>query len=273
MNKCYIWPISICSWSVDNDFKKIDHFMDTLEIQHVNLDLRPICIERSEEYLKQVQSRDWIISCTMIGFPQEDYSSLEAIRQTGGIVPDKYWPENEQFFASAIDTTKELGVKYLMSHIGFIDHKQVENYQKLIGRLRSLADIALAQGVVLLMETGQESAEDLKRFLLDLDHPAIGINFDPANMILYNKGNPIEALKILAPWVKHIHIKDATLTDTPGTWGSEVVWGTGQVGDEKFLDTLKNAQYKGAVAVEREAGESRVEDIQTAVKQLIQYQG
>lgn len=80
---------------------------------------------------------------------------------------------------------------------------------------------------------------ELRRFLEELNHPALAVNFDPANMILYDKGNPIEALQTLSPWIKHVHIKDAIRTQTPGTWGPEVPWGSGQVGGEKFLKTLK----------------------------------
>jgi len=60
----------------------------------------------------------------------------------------------------------------------------------------------------------------------------VAVNFDPANMILYDKGDPIEAVRTLGPWIKHLHVKDATRTEQPGTWGAEVPWGTGQVGRE-----------------------------------------
>jgi sugar phosphate isomerase/epimerase len=87
-------------------------------------------------------------------------------------------------------------------------------------------------------------------------------------MILYDKGDPIEALKLLAPWIKHVHIKDAVKSEVKGGWGSEVPWGEGQVGAEKFMETLNSISYRGAVAVEREAGEKRIEDIKSAIKIL-----
>jgi len=272
MNKCYIWPISLCSWSLRNDFEKINAVMKSYEFQHVHLDLRPACVEKSAEYVQKVLKQNWIISATMIGFPQEDYSTLETIRQTGGIVPDEYWEQNHQFFVNAVDVTKTLNVKYLTTHIGFIDHSCPANYQKLLGRVKSMADRASQKQVILLMETGQESAEDLAQFLCDLDHPAIGINFDPANMILYDKGNPCLSLKKLAPWVKHVHIKDAIFTRTPGLWGKEVAWGKGQVGTMAFLQKLKEIHYDGAVAVECEA-DSYIEDVSIAMENLIKFQG
>jgi sugar phosphate isomerase/epimerase len=122
--------------------------------------------------------------------------------------------------------------------------------------------------ITLLLETGQETAEELRQFMERLNHPSVGVNFDPANMILYNKGEPTDSVRVLAPYVKHLHIKDAIRTDTPGTWGTEVPWGKGQVGDEKFLTILQEIGFNGAMAVEREAGNDRLGDIKLAVEKL-----
>ena len=123
------------------------------------------------------------------------------------------------------------------------------------------------------METGQETAEEMASFMKYLDHPALGINYDPANMILYDKGNPIEGLKVLAPWIKHIHIKDAIETDTPGQWGAEVPWSQGQVNGDAFLAMLTEIGYKGTLAIEREGGDDRLGDIGIAAKVLRQAIG
>jgi sugar phosphate isomerase/epimerase len=118
------------------------------------------------------------------------------------------------------------------------------------------------------METGQETADDLAAFMRQMNHAALGVNFDPANMILYDKGDPIDAVKKLAPWIKHIHIKDAVKAGVKGEWGKEVPWGQGEVGPQRFMDALDAISYNGAVAIEREAGESRIEDIKSAIEIL-----
>ena len=118
------------------------------------------------------------------------------------------------------------------------------------------------------VETGQETAEDLRHFLDVVEHPALGVNFDPANMILYGKGDPIEAVKTLAPWIKHVHIKDATASNAPGEWGEEVPWGDGEVEGGKFIQTLDEIGFSGTLAIEREAGDARAHDIKLAVKRL-----
>ncbi|MHC4344926.1 MAG: sugar phosphate isomerase/epimerase family protein, partial [Planctomycetota bacterium] len=101
--------------------------------------------------------------------------------------------------------------------------------------------------------------------------PFVGVNFDPANMILYNKDEPGEAVRVLAPWIKHIHVKDAIRTEQPGTWGTEVVWGGGQVGGDIFLKALRKIGYKGTLAIERESGDDRFGDIGLAVERLSRF--
>jgi sugar phosphate isomerase/epimerase len=269
LKQCLNWPVSVCTWSMQNDLDCIDALMKNAGIGHVHLDLRPVCIDGVKDFLQNVRRRNWSVSAAMIGFPQEDYTTLDTIRTTGGIVPEDCWPKNQDCFLNAIDTAAQLGVAFLSAHIGFIDHTKKDEYKKLLGRIRSLADAAAQKKVMILMETGQETAAELKHCLTDLNHPAVGINFDPANMILYGKGNPIEAVRILAPWIRHVHIKDAIASQTPGQWGSEVVWGTGQVDPDAFLTALKDIGYKGALAIEREAGQTRQEDIRLAIDRLI----
>ncbi|MHC4146795.1 MAG: sugar phosphate isomerase/epimerase family protein [Planctomycetota bacterium] len=166
------------------------------------------------------------------------------------------------------EATVKLGVKYLSMHAGFVDESNAEYAKKFYDRIRTLADAAGDKDLMLLLETGQETAEELRQFMEELNHPAIGVNFDPANMILYDKGDPIAAVKVLAPWIKHIHIKDANRTEQPGTWGAEVPWGDGQVQPEKFLNALTEIGFDGALAIEREAGDDRPGDIKLAADRL-----
>jgi len=126
---------------------------------------------------------------------------------------------------------------------------------------------------MLLMETGQETAGCLRELLEELRHPALGVNFDPANMILYDKGDPVAAVRTLGPWIRHVHIKDAVRTKQPGTWGAEVPWGDGEVGTTAFLDALKEVGFAGVLAIEREAGNNRLGDIQLAADRLARYGG
>lgn len=266
--KCGKWSVAVCSWSLRSDVDGVARAMRQLEIDHVNLALKPVFREGGDAYLDAVRRQSWTISAATIGFAQEDYATLESIRATGGILPDEHWPENRQVVLRAAAITAELGAPYLTLHAGFIESDDPAHARRLRDRLFALADEAGRRGIGLLMETGQETAESLRALLEELRHPALGVNFDPANMILYDKGDPVRAVSVLGPWIKHVHVKDAVRTKQPGTWGTEVPWGEGEVGNEAFLAALAEIGYDGALAIEREAGDNRLGDIQWAARRL-----
>jgi sugar phosphate isomerase/epimerase len=266
--KCKNWPIGVCSWSLRTDVKGVADAMNKIGINHVHLGVRAALGAQGKDFLKTVQKQKWTISATMIDFPQEDYTTLDSIKLTGGVGPDEYWEQNKELFFGAADVTVKLGVKYLSMHAGFIDESDASYSKKFYERIITLADAAGEKNIMLLLETGQETAKELRKFLKELDHPAVGVNFDPANMILYDKGNPLEAVKVLAPWVRHIHVKDATRTTKPGTWGAEVPWGDGQVQSTAFLKTLEEIGFNGTLAIEREAGDNRFGDVKLAAERL-----
>ena len=271
MIKCGVWPVGVCSWSLQMDVAGVADAMDRLDIEHVHLAAGPALEAGGSEYLKSVQQQDWTISSTMVAFPQEDYSTLDSIKETGGIVPDEYWEQNRKLFTRAVEVTSQLGVTYISMHAGFIDSAREEYAAKFHERIRQLADTAADDQITLLMETGQESAQELREFLQDLNHPFVGVNFDPANMILYDKDEPCQAVRVLASWIKHIHIKAAIRTKQPGTWGMEVPWGEGEVGAENFLKALKEISYEGTLAIEREWGDNRFGDIRLAAERLSRF--
>jgi len=268
MIKCNDWPVGVCTWSLGNDFDSISALRKETNLNHIHLAVSPALDNNGKNYLSKVQNDAWKVTATMIDFPQEDYSSLESIRTTGGVVPDDCWQDNKKRIIDAIDITAQLGVRYLEFHLGFLNDT---NAGKLRDRAGLLADTAGKRQIILLMETGQETAGQLCQFLEELSHPSIGVNFDPANMILYDKGNPIEAVHTLAPWIKHVHIKDALRPQRPGTWGIETAWGNGQVNPQAFLTALKQVGFAGALAIERESGNTRFEDIKLAAEVLANF--
>jgi sugar phosphate isomerase/epimerase len=266
MKRCGKWPIGVCSWSLGNDLQILNKLKAESGIEHIHLALKPAI--NNESYLEDIPASGWAISATMIDFPQEDYSTLDSIRRTGGIIPDYCWESNRGLVQWAVEATSQLEVKYLELHFGFIDLCEKDYAYKLLDRAKEIGDIAGESGVKILFETGQETVGTLRKFLEMLNHPALAVNFDPANMILYGKGNPVEAVDLLGTWIKHVHIKDAISSPAKDNWGSEVVWGSGEVGQDAFLNALERNGFTGTLSIEREAGRNRVEDIQTAVNQL-----
>lgn len=271
MQKCGKWPISVCSWSFRKGIDEIGSIMTALGLEHINLAIAPALGPDGDAYLEAVKRQNWTITAGMMNFDYEDYTTLDTIKVSGGIAPDAQWPASGNAFAAAAKITAQLGAKYIAMHVGFLDHSDRAYAKKFYDRVRFLGDRAGEYGVTLLMETGQETAEELQRFVETLNHPNVLLNFDPANLILYNKDEPLSAIRRLAPWVRHIHVKDAIRTTVPGTWGSEVVWGEGQVNSYAFLNALNEVGFEGALAIEREAGDQRVKDIATAVRRLMAY--
>ena len=195
----------------------------------------------------------------------EDYSSLDSIARTGGIRPDKTWQANRRNAQKIAELAANSDIGLVTFHGGFIPEESNDPERaKLLDRLRVIADIFKDQGVMLGLETGQESAQTLIDALVDLDHPNIGVNFDPANMILYGKGEPVAALRLLSQFVVQIHIKDALPTETSGTWGSEVPAGQGAVDWDAFFHVANAIDPPVNFIIEREAGADRTDDIAAA---------
>ena len=202
----------------------------------------------------------------------EDYTTPETIRRTGGVVPDEHWQENLQLAHATAATAKAMGLSCVNAHAGFLPHDTGDpDFDKLCRRVETLAEVFGANGVTLLLETGQETAPTLLSFLDEMRKRGAGnvaVNFDPANMILYDMDNPIEALRLLVPHVRQVHVKDARRTPAKGQWGEEVVVGRGEVDWVAFVRVLAESDFEGGYIFEREAGENRIGDIAQGILAL-----
>jgi sugar phosphate isomerase/epimerase len=137
-----------------------------------------------------------------------------------------------------------------------------------------LGRVFAAEGVRVGLETGQEDAPTLLGVLEEVNRPLgdrqrVGVNFDPANIILYGMGDPAEAARQLAPHIVQVHVKDAVPTATPGTWGRETPVGEGAVGWPGFLDGLAGAGVRCPLMIEREGGERRADDAAAAAAMIL----
>ena len=269
--------VGVCSWSFHKPIAEVAKEMDGLGIKGVHLALGPFVkpdsrhgdAEKAEtlDFIKEkIRKGEWVLMSTMVGTVGENYSTLETIRKTGGIVPDEHWAENQKIVTAGAKLTQELGCKYMSLHAGFLDESDPVAFAKYVERVTWMRDEAAKYGVKIILESGQETAEDLAVFMEKV--PGIGINFDPANMILYGKGRPLEAVRTLYPWIVQVHAKDALYAEVPGTWGKEVAWGDGKVGGKAFLKELESLGYKGNFVIEREAGNDRIGDIRKAKERL-----
>jgi sugar phosphate isomerase/epimerase len=203
----------------------------------------------------------------------EDYADIPTVQRTVGFIPPEFREERERRTYALSDFAAALGVKSIACHIGFVpdDHSEPD-YIAVRDMVRRICAHAARHGQTFALETGQEPARVLLSFLRDVGQPNLGINFDPANMILYGTGDPVEALDVLGPHVLSVHCKDGDwpAKDAPGSLGVERPLGNGSVGIPRFLEKLKAIGFRGPLNIEREAEnqEERYRDLRAAVKLL-----
>lgn len=198
-------------------------------------------------------------------FPGQEWS-VEKGPDTVGLVPEKLRTQRMLRSCMIADLALELGVKTLAVHIGFLPQPDSESYAQFADEMRYFLAFLAARDQELLLETGQESADELLEFISALSADNIGINFDPANLVIYNTDQPLAALDKLMPLVRCVHIKDAVAPEKPGTTGKEVRFGLGEVNADAFLGALKEKNYTGALIIEREiSGAEQIEDINLTI--------
>jgi len=210
--------------------------------------------EAAQVVAERLRSFGLEVTAVFAGFEGESYADIPAVKQTVGLVPQATRQMRLAELKRVIDFTALLDVDAAGLHIGFIPHDTSDpEYLALIETTREACDYASQKGIHIHLETGQEPADELLDFLKTVDRPNLFVNFDPANMILYGCGEPIPALKQIAPYVRSIHCKDASWSDLPGeTWGEETTLGKGAVDFGEFLKTLDEIGYTGPLTIERE---------------------
>jgi len=260
--------LAVCSWSLrPADAADLVAKVLSTGLRRVQIALDPIrsAPEKWKDVSTLCQENGIELVSGMFGAIGEDYSSLESIRRTGGVVPDETWPDNLANITANAAIAETLGLKLVTFHAGFLPHGENDpRFSVLIERIRKLADLFAANQADLGFETGQERADTLRLFLNRLERPNAGVNFDPANMLIYNMDDPIEALRTLAPHLKQCHIKDAVRPKEGGTKGREILVGDGEVNWPDFFRTLREIDYAGHLVIEREQGNQRVEDVRHA---------
>jgi L-ribulose-5-phosphate 3-epimerase len=272
--------IGVCSWSLrPSSPGDLVQRAKAAGLSAVQLALDPLRTGQwpPDETAAALREAGIRIRSGMIGMEGEDYSTLETIRRTGGVRLDEHWQANLAAARGSAAIARGLGVGLVTFHAGFLPHERADSSRRtMIDRLRAIVDALAAEGIRSGFETGQETAGTLLEVLDELGRPTAGVNFDPANMILYGMGDPVAALRELAARVVQVHIKDAVATTTPGTWGTEVRAGTGDVDWPGFFAAMRETGLACDLMIEREAGDDRVADIREAhglVQRLLESQG
>lgn len=266
--------IGICSWSLQvKSVPELRRLLDQLGINVVQIacgDPHHASWDEGDGMPAAAKAAGFIMTGTMLGFPGEDYTTPQTIQKTGGFGDPALRAERLQRLEWGLQRTQDLGLSDIMFHGGFIPDPGSPDRKPFLDTLAKAADMAQRRGITMALETGQETAELLRRTLDDLRCPNVCVNFDPANMLLYDMGDPLRAIEILAPDIRSVHVKDANRPKVKGEWGEEVPLGKGQTNTEQFIHTLIKVGYRGPLVIEREVGNQaqRLADVAWGIKFL-----
>ncbi|WP_145336030.1 sugar phosphate isomerase/epimerase [Paenibacillus xylanexedens] len=196
-----------------------------------------------------------------------------------------------------VDLALDLGTNIVTTHIGIVPHDpSSEVYETLNAACEELGQYAKSVGAYFAIETGPETAADLKGFLDTLSTNGVSVNFDPANMVMVTGDDPVQGVKLLKDYIVHTHVKDGLRlkeVDPRDVYGAvgyapmdhekiaemvasgaffrEVPLGEGAVDFDAYFAALQDIGYTGYLTIEREVGDQPEVDIRKAVQFIKQY--
>ncbi len=211
------------------------------------------------------------ITTVFAGFSGESYADVPTVKETVGYLNLATREERVKKTERISDFAAALGVDKVAAHVGFVPEEPDDPaYPPMVDTVGRVADYCSQNGQFFSLETGQETGPALLYFLKDLNRDNVKVNFDPANMILYGSGEPIEALGIVGEYVVSAHAKDGKWPVGSGQLGTEYPLGQGDVGMGNFVAKLKEIGYDGPLTIEREIPDwdQKVRDLVEAKKLL-----
>ena len=202
----------------------------------------------------------------VVGGPGKEVWDFYQGPLTIGLVPRETRAARIAHIKKASDFAKQCGIPAVQTHCGFIpENPNDEVYRETVKAMREVAAYCKGNGQNFRYETGQETPITLIRAIQDVGVDNQGVNFDLANLILYGKANPVDAIELLGPYVQGIHAKDGLWPTNPKELGEEVAIGKGKVDFPRIIARLKELNYRGAVTIEREiSGAQQMEDVRAA---------
>lgn len=229
--------------------------------------------EMAEEILGLLKKYDMEVSTFWAGWSGPQAWNFTEGPLTLGLLPTPYRHRRVQELKAGADFAHRLGIKQVATHAGFIpENPHDPQYAEMMDALRDLAGHLKKNGQYLLFETGQETPVTLLRAIGDIGTGNLGVNLDTANLILYGKGNPVDALEVFGQYVMDLHIKDGLFPTDGWKLGDEVAVGEGKADFPRIIAKLKELGYDGALTIEREiSGEKQIEDIIKAKALLEKY--
>ena len=189
---------------------------------------------------------------------------------TLGLVPPEYRAERVAEQKKAADFASVLGVPAIITHLGFIPENAADpEFAGVVAAVREVAEHCASHGLEYWFETGQETPVTMLRLIEEVGTGNLGVNLDPANLILYGRANPIDALDVFGSYVRNVHAKDGLYPTDPMKLGKEVKVGTGKVRFPELIQRLAEVGFEGEFIIEREiSGDQQKQDIAETVDYL-----
>ncbi len=238
--------------------------------QLVNWDETLWTDEIADRVVHDAQEADVRICALWAGVPGPRVWNFREGPVTLGLVPPKYRAMRVAALKKAAEFAKRIGVPAIITHVGFIPENLTDpQFPEVVKAVFEVATYCRSLGLEFWFETGQETPVTLLRAILSVGLDNLGINLDPANLILYGKGNPIDALDVFGSYVRNIHAKDGFYPTDPFELGREVKVGDGKVRYPEFVQRLKEIGFTGEFIIEREiGGEQQKKDILETIHTL-----
>ena len=210
------------------------------------------------------------ITVVFAGFEDDDYSTVQRVEESVGLVPEGTRQDRLEQTLEIADFAHALGVPAIGMHLGALPgNPKAAQFEPLVEATRAVCDRCARNNQSFHLETGQETAAELVVFIKAVGRPNLAVNFDPANMILYGAGDPLEAMDLLGPYIRSVHCKDARYERDAGQpWYEDCPLGEGDVDMEAFLRRLHSLGYTGALTIEREYSPDQAGDLGAALNLL-----
>ena len=220
--------------------------------------------KKSDALFELLRKYNIAVPSMFLSYPNQDWKNP---KEGIGIVPARTRSERMLISCRLMEWCKRYGIDLITCHVGFLPEEHNEVYDRFILDMQHLARFAAAMGQQFLFETGTETAAELQQTIADINEPNVGVNFDPANLLIYNNGDPAEIVDRLAEKIKVIHCKDANPPAADAVRGRETVLGEGSTNFAVLLKRLIDGGFTGPLIIERELppGPEQEKDIKEAV--------
>lgn len=231
--------------------------------------------DHAAELRQAITDTGFAVTALWAGWSGPRESDLAFGPYTVGLVPAAYRHRRLEELRHASDFAQKVGISTIATHVGYLpEDPHHPDYLGTLPALRWLCKYMKEKGQTFLFETGQETPTTLLRTIRAIDLDNVGVNFDTANLMMYGKGNALDSLEQLAPYVQEVHIKDGLYPTDSIHRGKEVPVGEGKANIPAILKLLDQIGYRGSLTIEREiSGEQQIRDIVATKDKLLAWMG